>query len=295
MRLLERAIASVERRLVLLAPPGTAVPDHFDRVDFDLDRHSGLLRAVQQFRGTVYLNDGAITGEQLSADGSHETPEDARSWHLLMVNARDQIVASAWYLDHHNHVHFERLRVRHSPLAKAADWRERLWHAVNGEISTARAYGLRYAEVGGWAVASEHRRTCDGLVVALASYCLGRICGDTLGIATATVKHGSSSILCRIGGRPLHVEGVTLPPYYDERYRCMMEVLRFDSRTPAPRFEALIEDLRNKLTGVSVVARPYWPMTHRSRIGLRAASVIEAERGCAPSLDYETVTTARQP
>lgn len=278
MRLLERAISAVDRRLILLAPPSAVVPDHFDRVEFNRDRHEHLLRSLQRFRGSVYLDDGAVTSEQLSPDGTHETPEDDRSWHLLMLNARDEIVASAWYLDHHNDVYFDRLRLRHSPLAQTPAWREPLWHAVTQEIAHAREHGLRYAEVGGWAVANESRRSCDALVVALAAYSLGRICGETIGITTATVKHGSSSILCRIGGRPLELQGSVLPQYFDERYQCVMEILRFDSRTPSPRFDPLVHILHRRLSRVAVIARPSWPMTHPSRVDVAAAdrSIVRA-------------------
>lgn len=271
MRLLERAIAGVDRRMVLLAPAGVALPDHFTNLDFDLDRHTDMLRAVQRFRGGIYLRDGAISSEQLSSDGRHETSEDSQSWHLLMLDDDDRITASAWYCDHHNRVYFDRLRVRHTPLAQAPAWRETLWRAVENELALARTHDLRYAEVGGWAVAPQCRRKGDGLLVALAAYCLGRIVGDTLGITTATVRHGSSSILCRIGGRPLESEGVVVPPYQDDRYRCVMEILRFDSREPSARYRPFVDFLHDRLADVSVVARPYWPMTLRARVSRAVA------------------------
>lgn len=254
LRALERAIDSVGDRLVLLAPH-SSVPAHMNHVEVDARRHYQLLREMQQLRGSVYLRDGAVTPEQLSPKGLHETPEDERSWHLLMVNRR-QITGCAWYLEHENTVPVHGLRVRHCPLAKLTHWREKLWKAVASELAIARRHDLRYAEVGGWAVAEDNRRTSDGLVLALAGYSLGRICGGCLGITTATVRHRSCSILRRIGGAGLEVDGTTVPTYYDPKYKCVMEILRFDSRKPNPKYASLVEMLCEKLANVMVIAKP---------------------------------------
>jgi hypothetical protein len=275
--------------MVLLAPPGAAVPDYFNRIDFNLDKHSRTLRYLQRFRGSVYFRDGAVTPSDLAGDGSHETPEDERSWHLLLLDAHDRIVACAWYLDHDNRVHFDRLRLRHSPLATSRTWQVPLWAAVSAEIAQAQSLGVRYAEVGGWAVDCAARHTCDGLVVALAAYCLGRVRGETLGITTATARHGSSNILCRLGGRPLEADGTTLPPYFDRRYGCMMEILRFDSRRPAPQFERAVDRLHKRLAAVPVIARPYWPMPTRPSVDVPRLPTWDVG---APASNYKSVQIA---
>jgi hypothetical protein len=259
LNLLDRTIASLDGRLALLAPPDLAVPDQFSRCQFDLDRHDELLHSVQRFRGAIYVEDGAITRDQLSPDGRHLTPEDSHSWHLLLTNRDGGIDACAWYREYDNLVDFDRLRVRHSALARSPEWRETLWRAVEGQIGAARSQGLRYAELGGWAVAPERRASTETLLLALATYGLSRIGGGALGITTATIRHRSSSILCRLGGQPLEVDGTVLPPYYDSQYDCMMEILRFDSRTPNVRYRGLVEQLHGKLLDMPVVARPYWP------------------------------------
>ena len=259
LNLLDRTIASLEQRLVLLAPPDVAVPDQFRTCAFDLERHTDLIHAVQRFRGAIYVDDGAITREQLSADGRHLTPDDNQSWHLLLVNPDGGIDACAWYREYDSRVDFDRLRVRHSALARAAEWRETLWRAVECHIAAARTEGLRYAELGGWAVAPERRSSTETLLLALATYGLSRVSGGALGITTATIRHRSSSILCRLGGQPLEIDGTVLPPYYDSQYDCMMEILRFDSRMPNARYTRLVEQLHGKLLETPVVARPYWP------------------------------------
>jgi len=264
MKLLERAVGCVEQRLVLVAPPERAIPDTFTSCDFDASSHSELIREVQRVRGAVYLEDGAIDASQLS-DGLHKTPEDEYAWHVLLFDEADDLIACGWYREHHNRVEFSRLRLRHCPLATDPDWRDKLWSAVTGDIAQAHRDGLRFAEVGGWAVAEKSRCTVTPMLLALATYSLSRICGGAIGITTATTRHGSCDILSRLGGHPLNVRGEIVPRYYDSRYRCDMEILRFDSRMPHPRFEPFVAQLEERLAEVSVVARPYWPMMREPR------------------------------
>ena len=275
-RSLDRTLRSVGQRLTLLAPPDRAVPETFSRCVFDPDRHSGLLENLQRFRGSAYLEDGAVTPDHLTPDGRHETPEDAQAWHLVLTNEVDDIIACAWYREHCSCVHFSRLRLRQCPLAAAPEWRDTLWAAVTDEIARARQDSLHYAELGGWAVAQNSRCTFEPLVLALATYSLARICGGALGITTATTRHASAHILARLGGAPLERDGVVIPPYFDPRYGCTMQILRFDSRAPSPKFAGIVALLAEKLSEVSVIARPYWPMMRDSRPTPISALVAQA-------------------
>jgi hypothetical protein len=45
-----------------------------------------------------------------------------------------------------------------------------------------------------------------------------------------------------------------IPAYYDPRYGCNMELLRFDSRRPSPKYAPLIAELTEKLATVRVIA-----------------------------------------
>src|SRR6266498_2075452 len=85
LRLLERNIASIDERLILLAPPQASVSGDFQNVRFNPAEHHRLVREVQRLRGSIYLADGALERQQLSPDGLHQTPEDEKSWHLLML------------------------------------------------------------------------------------------------------------------------------------------------------------------------------------------------------------------
>jgi hypothetical protein len=160
-----------------------------------------------------------------------------------------------WYLQHPDPQSVEQLRVRNCPLNEASDWRRSFRTAVESELQRAQRDRLQYVELGGWAVDPSRRHSGEGLLLALAGFSLGRAFGGALGLTTATVRHDSSTILRRLGGTSLGSDGVALPPYYDPRYRCEMELLRFDSRTPNPKYAPVIDLLRSYLE-VAPVMRP---------------------------------------
>ena len=254
LKLLERNITSIGERLVLLAPPAINLPEYFKNVTIDPDRRRELVAEMQRLRGSIYLHDGALQREHLSPDGTHQTPEDQRSWHLLMLDKQQRVSSCVWYLEHDNTISADQLRVKNCPLGQQEGWHTRLWHAVESELARARKARLRYAEVGGWAVSKRSRCTSEGLLLALGAYSLGRVLGGALGITTATTRHSSSTILRRLGGSPLEVEGLHLPSYYDAKYACEMELLRFDSRRVDAKYVGLVDLLRDKLSHVSVIA-----------------------------------------
>jgi hypothetical protein len=56
-----------------------------------------------------------------------------------------------------------------------------------------------------------------------------------------------------LGGSLLEIGGSIVPPYYDPKYKCEMELLRFDSRKPNAKYAGLVELLGERLQNVSVV------------------------------------------
>ena len=256
LKALERSVFAIDRRLVLVAPRHVtpAIDDHFENITYDSSARERFVRDMQLLRGTVYLQEGNLKAQDLSSDGRHETPEDARSWHLLWRDPAGAVTSCAWYLEHEDASSMDELRVRICPLARSGEWHEALRLAVESELGRARREGLRYAEVGGWAVSKARRCTSEGLILALAAYGLCRNLGGALGITTANVKHSSSSILRRLGGCYLEFAGSPLPSYFDEEYNATIELLRFDSRRPSTKYRGLIELLRERLRTVPVYA-----------------------------------------
>ena len=210
---------------------------------------------MQQFRGSVYLQDGAIGRSQLSRDGRHRVAIDPHSWHLLALDGTGNICGCVRYYSHESGTRFQELWVRHSALATSKTWGGAFRRAVEAELQQARRRNVSYVEVGGWAISSERRCTTEAARTALATYSLARVLGGCIGITTATVRHSSSSLLRRIGGSSLRTDAGELPPYYDPQYTCEMEVLRFDSESPAAKYYSLVDRLRSDILNVPVVCR----------------------------------------
>ena len=125
--------------------------------------------------------------------------------------------------------------------------------AVETELDFARRRGIWYVELGGWAICESMRCTTEAIRTLLTVYALSRIRGGAVGLSCATTRHHSSSILRRIGGRPLKTNGMEISPYYDAGYACEMELLGFDSDSPNVRYEGWINDCQEMLHEVPVV------------------------------------------
>jgi hypothetical protein len=215
---------------------------------------------MQQLRGRLYLEDGAVGKGDLSRDGHHVLPSDDRSWHLLVVNRAGDVLGCTRYLLHSPRASFDDLGVRETVLADSNEWGAKLRAAVEEELSCAREAGFSYVEIGGWAMDPEVRRSAECLRSVLATYAWSRILGGARGICTATERNGSASILRKLGGRSLEWDSDSIPPYFDPHYNCRMHILGFDSRHPNPKYEESIEEIRESLLNVPVICpeRPIW-------------------------------------
>ena len=233
--------------LVLLAPHIDQIPTCLTGRTLDESRHYELLSAMQTMRGTLYLEEGALELSQISADGRHRLPVDDNAWHILTLDQHGEVVGCARYMSHKNTASFTELGLSGSALAKSDHWGEKLRSAVEADIRYARHLGVDYVEVGGWAISPKFRNTSHALRIALAAYSLGRILGGCVGVGTVTQRNLSSSILRRMGGHSLRVDDVELPAYFDSGYGCQMEILRFESALPNPRFEGWVQELENYL------------------------------------------------
>jgi hypothetical protein len=253
LRLLERNLDSVARRLVVLAPQKGHVSKVLPHTQSDPDRHASFLAELQRLRGSVYSQDGAIRPDQLTADGRHETPDDERSWHIAMLNEKGQLGGCIWYLEHRGRPTVDQLRAGKSAIAHDDEWRDKLKIAIDSETARARREGIGYAEVGGWAVA-EDSHFADCLLLILGVYSLSQMIGGALVVATATARHSSAGILRRMGGSPLTAEDFVIPPYFDPQYTCEMEMLRFDTRRPGAKFEGLVRLMRERFSGIPVLS-----------------------------------------
>jgi hypothetical protein len=277
MRLVPNAEAA-PKRFVILAPPDSEVPDSFLQIEENPERYDRLLGEMQTLRGARYLQDGAITPAQLSRDGRHRLAVDGKSWHLLAVNNNGSVCGGARCSKTTNRVAFQDLGLSCSSLAQSDIWGMKLRAAVEADLELARRKDVAYIEFGGWAVAEEFCCTTEALRIALGVYSLSRSLGGCVGSTAATRRHHSSSILRRIGGRALFADGVDLPPYYDPQYSCEMEILRFESEFPNPRYEMWIEEIRTHLLTAPVV-RSKGTSARRDRVVKRPDAAWDEQNG----------------
>ncbi len=242
------------RRFVLLAPSSARVPASFRRTETDWTGYWKLLHEMQRLRGKVYLKDGAID-ESCLIDGRHRSEADVSSWHLLVMNEQDRICGCARFHEHDQPGVLSELNVGRCALARQPEWSGTLKAALREELTFSADVGRPFVELGGWALGEEIRGTTEALRVALGTYAFWEMLGGAVCISTVTHRHCSASILRRIGGRSLMHQGQEVPPYYDPQYNCRMEILKFYSWAPNPRYRVWIDRLRQELTRITVVAR----------------------------------------
>jgi hypothetical protein len=244
-----------QTRFVVLPPARLPAPETFSNTEADQQQYDTLVSEMQRFRGMVYLRDGAVQKSDLTSDGRHRLMVDDRSWHVLSLDREHRVCACLRYLDESSARGFDDLWIRHSALSGFPKLGRKFRGAVESGLKTAHRLGMGFGEVGGWAVAEAHRLTMEPLRIILATYGLLRLLGGALGVATATFRHGSAPILRRIGLSSLVSGGEALPPYFDPQYGCAMEVLQFDSRSPAPKYENWVVDLAQDLAAAPVICR----------------------------------------
>jgi hypothetical protein len=254
MKLVPSSLSLSHQQLILLAPYASHVPATFRNVFIDPRRYGSILVDMQRMRGRIYLEEGAIGRQQLDSNGRHRCPADTESWHLLTLDDRGFVSGCVRYREHRNTVSFHELGLKNCALAECRHWGGKLRAAVESDLAAARRQAISFVEVGGWALAKERRCTGEAVRTALAMYGLAKILGDCVGIATATARNRSASILRRIGGEGLEIGGEKVPPYYDPQYKCQMEIVRFTSSSPNPKYWRWIDQIATTLLNVPVLS-----------------------------------------
>lgn len=197
-------------------------------------------------RGRVYREYGAIAAH-LGPDGTHHDCLDAHSWHVLLQSGGGQVLGCARYraVD----TRFGDLTVSRSALASSTRFGPLLKTVVESDLRCASEQKVRYGEAGMWALSPEVRHSAAAVNLALMTFVLAEYLGGGRGITTATTRHGSSSILRRLGG----YHGHNLPAYYEPRYGCNIEVIFFNSKALKERHAARLDKLRAQFQNIDFV------------------------------------------
>ena len=119
-------MAAVEQRLVLVAPPQATIPDLFTRVTVDSVRHGRLISEMQALRAGVF---GRRLSDARAVGGWRPAPDPRGRKELAPFDHRckGHVSSCGWYLNHENTASVDDLRVRNCPLARVAEWREKLY------------------------------------------------------------------------------------------------------------------------------------------------------------------------
>ncbi len=235
-------------QLMILAPQGAGISPSAVSVVRDKTMHASLLGEMQRLRGRVALREGAIAASMLDSSGCHRMRDDEKSWHLLRVRNDGSIAGCARILVHPRDVTFSRLRIASSSAARCPVWAREVHHAVESELTHARLNGLAVIEPGGWVIDEGLRGGCEAVSIAIGAFAWAQILDDCIGFLTATAKHGSATILRRLGARNLQARGQTIPGYFEPAWGCNAELLRFDTNSLNPRFEAALVSARRQLS-----------------------------------------------
>jgi hypothetical protein len=238
---------------MILAPGDALLPGAFRRVYRDQRRYDQMLSNMQQMRGRIAVQEGAVREKDLRPGHRHVMAGDEDSWHLIRTDQDGKFVGCARILVHSGNVGFGSLRVSRTPLANAPEWKQHVRYAVENDIEAARNSEMTVVEPGGWVIDEELRGGADAVAIALSAFAWSQLIGGCLAYVTATVKHRSSAILKRLGGSSLKYQGKELPKYYDPEYECEMEILKFETRSLNSRFESSMAPLRTLLAQSPVV------------------------------------------
>jgi hypothetical protein len=234
-------------QLKILAPTLSDVPSTLSNVRIGSTLHTNLIYAIQLLRGSVYKEYAPIAGRRRS-DGRHYLPSDAQSWHIVLQDTCEQQIAGCI---RYRQIRgdYEELGVSKSALAHSRRYGPLLRAAIERDITATSNTGMHYAEVGMWALRPEVRCSSAAVNLALTMFVLAEHLGGGIGITTATTRHHSACILRRLGGRGL----AGLSAYYEPKYGCVIEVLRFALADLDSRFASRLDQLRTEIRHIDII------------------------------------------
>jgi len=235
--------------LGILAPPGVVVPDHLLSVRPDQHAYESLLSAIQRFRGSVYVADGAIPASELDDQGRHFSITDFRSWHVYLLDQQFSMAACARLRGYPETVGSHDLYLAHTLRRLPADQRSRYEAALQVHLDRLQHEGKRIAEVGGLAVDPQARGGTKTVILIAACWALMRALDSPYwGLSTTTLRYHANELMRRFGAYPLEDNGVPLPPFFDSFHQCDLELLVFDpSRPCTPAMEPTVAGMHRFL------------------------------------------------
>lgn len=243
MNLGSRKYAHEGRRHIILAPVSANLRMAAASFADSSTSHEQMLMQMQRLRGGIAVREGALQASQLTSDGRDASHVDHLAWHLLTLDRDGSVGGCVRMLVHPRKTAFESLLLSQSALARCPERGPALRSAVESEIAGAESAGAAVIEIGGWVLTESMRCSAEAVRLALGVWAWGRMIGGAVGIATATVRNHSACILNRIGGSPLKHCGEPIPKYFEPKYGCDIQILRFDSDSYRLRYQPTVDTL----------------------------------------------------
>ncbi len=245
-----------DNHFLLLAPANARIPSVFSRVEENKDVHEAWLTKLQQLRGKVFLEDGAIKESHLDEQGRHISKHDVLSWHYLALSPEEQLRGvmrcQVWYTserlpelcDLNLYVLLERMQ--------NLELRQKFTTALTTFIHQPNEQAC-FVEISALAVDKASQGFTIGSMLGVSAYSLANIIDAYAGVGAGTDRHHTARFYHKLGGisfrDPSNPEEI-LPPFFDTGYDCQMDIMGFID--PAPSVNEMVRIVEEKLCAAQV-------------------------------------------
>lgn len=245
-----------DNHFLLLAPANARIPSVFSRVEDNVKAHEAWLTKLQQLRGKIFLEDGAIKESQLDDQKRHVSKLDIDSWHFLVLgpeeNLRGLMRCQIWYYDDRLPKLCELNLYGLLERMQDLELRQKFTTALNDFMHQPND-NTCFMEVSALAVDAASQGFTIGSMLGISGYSIANIVDAYAAVGAGTDRHHTARFYHKLGGMsfkdPNNPE-VVLPPFFDTGYDCQMDIMGF--KEPAPAIKEMITIVEEKLCAAQV-------------------------------------------
>ena len=240
--------------LSVVAPRNAILPRQVTRGRIDPAAHRLRVSEIQAVRGQIYFEDGAIPKSALDAQGRYGAEGDFDHWHVVVSDSASNVCGCVRLRLLHPDQDLNELHTYKVLARLPEDQQGRYLRAADAHRMKALDDNVSFGEVSGLALTKKFRRSSAGITLAVACWSVFRLLGNAMPLGTSTLRHGWAERLQGLGGFALTCGNEPLPPFYDDYFRCEMQLLGFDSRRIVPSCEPLVEEIHSHVLDSTIVA-----------------------------------------
>ncbi|MEY4530425.1 MAG: hypothetical protein RLZZ156_1146 [Deinococcota bacterium] len=247
-----------DNHFLLLAPANARIPKVFSRVEENVQAHETWRTKLQQLRGKVFLEDGAIKESHLDEQGRHISKLDINSWHFLVMSPEEQIRGvmrtQIWYYDDRLPELCELNLYGLLERMQDLELRQKFTTALNNTMHQPND-NTCFMEVSALAVDAASQGFTIGSMLGISGYSIGNIVDAYVAFGAGTDRHHTARFYHKLGGisfRDSSNPEVVLPPFFDTGYNCQMDIMAFFKDQPTPAIKEMITIVEEKLCAAQV-------------------------------------------